>query len=291
MSLRPRKLLPSAIASTSVALGIGALSFGPAAATAPPLIFHPGVGIVLNSASAAAGTNASVQSNNWAGYDEGLLDTATLAQSISAKWTIPTATQKVVGQAESSATWIGVGGGCVNMTSGCSVTDPTLVQAGTEQDVSSSGQASYSAWWEILPVPSITSSITVHPGDTVSVSIGQTLPEVWSIKLTDTTDGQGFTETVPYPSTMDTAEWIEEAPVVIGASSTSPISAGEAALPNLGTVSFSGAALNGKNAALSPSYEIQMVSSSGAVLATPSAPNSTGDGFNVCTYITSCAAP
>jgi hypothetical protein len=89
---------------------------------------------------------------------------------------------------------------------------------------------------------------------------------------------------------MDSAEWVEEAPVVIRAGG-SPVSAGEAALPNLSSADFDLATLNGKNAGLKPAYEMQMVSSSGQVLATPSAPNAAGDGFNVCTYTSSCSAP
>jgi len=248
--------------------------------------YHPPISLAVDGVRA----DASAQSNNWAGYDEGLLDTGALAQSISAQWTIPTATEHTAGQSEASATWIGIGGGCVNITSGCSVTDETLVQAGTEQDVSSSGVASYSAWWEILPVPAITASITVAPGDRVSVSIASSLPEVWGITFKDLTNGHGFTETVPYPSTMDSAEWIEEAPVEIAAGSA-PISAGEAALPNLTADNFDLAKLNGHGAGLKPAYEIQMVNSTGGVLASPSAPDSDADGFDVCTYSSNCSAP
>ena len=129
------------------------------------------------------------------------------------------------GEAEDSATWIGVGGGCLN--SGCSATDSTLVQAGTEQDVSSTGQASYDAWYEIIPVPEIASTIAVHAGDVIDCSISQVVPGLWTITLNDATDGQGFTQTVPYPSDGSTAEWIEETPTEIGTSGTSL-----AALPN-----------------------------------------------------------
>ncbi len=174
------------------------------------------------------------------------------------------------------------------MSSGCAVTDPTLIQAGTEEDVSASGQTSYSAWWEILPAPSISASVSVNPGDKVSVSISG--PGLWTISFKDLTNGQSFTQTVPYTSPLDTAEWIEEAPVVISASGTSP-AAGEATLPNLSGGTFSNSRLNGSNPAFVPGYEMQMVSSSGQVLATPSAPSSSKDGFNVCSYSSSCGAP
>ena len=38
-----------------------------------------------------------------------------------------------------------------------------------------------------------------------------------------------------------------------------------------------------------PSEEIQLVNGSGTVLATPSAPDSDADGFDDCTYATSCS--
>src|SRR5580698_277648 len=157
---------------------------------------------------------AESQSSNWSGYNKGVLDTDTLTSSISAQWVVPTATQHTAGEAEDSATWIGIGGGCLQ--SSCSVTDSTLIQAGTEQDVSSSGQATYDAWYEIIPVPEIASTIVVHPGDVINCSISQVVPGVWTISLSDSTDGQSFTETVPYTSDESTAEWIEETPTEIG---------------------------------------------------------------------------
>lgn len=222
------------------------------------------------------------QSNNWSGYDEGILQTESPFTSISGTWVVPTATQHTKGQAEDSATWIGIGGGCLDTS--CAATDETLIQAGTEQDVAATGKASYSAWWELVPVPSIAATVAVHPGDTIHCSISDVVPGVWSIVLEDATDGQGFTETLPYASTMDTAEWIEETPLVVGTG------AGISALPNLSTVSFTSATVNGANPHLVPADAIQLTNATGGVLATPSAP-ATGDAFDDCTYASSCAAP
>jgi hypothetical protein len=275
--LRPRRFLGYSFASLAIGIVFVIGASGAPAATGLA-VSHP-VAHILKTKIVA---DSMVQSSNWAGYDEGLLDTSKLAQSISAEWTVPTASQHTAGQAESAADWIGIGGGCVDTTGGCLVTDETLIQAGTEEDVSASGQASYSAWWEVLPAPSLTSSVAVHPGDVVKVSISQVVPEVWTIAFNDLTDGQSFTQDVPYPSPMDTAEWIEEAPVVVSTSS-----AGEATLPNLTSPNFTAATLNGSNPGLSTKYAMQMVSSSGQVLATPSAPSG-GDAFSVCTYSASC---
>jgi hypothetical protein len=223
------------------------------------------------------------QSSNWSGYNQGILDTDTPVSSISGQWVVPTATAHTAGQAEDSATWVGIGGGCLE--SSCTLTDETLIQAGTEQSVAANGTASYDAWWEIIPVPEIESTIAVHPGDVIDCSISSTVPGVWTITLNDTTDGQSFTETVPYPSDESTAEWIEETPTEIGTSG-----AATASLPNLTTVQFSEAAVNGANANLAADQAVQLTDSSGAPLATPSAPVG-GNAFDDCAYASTCPAP
>ena len=239
--------------------------------------FHPPIAVV----------NAS-QSTNWSGYNQGTLEKSdTLFHSVSGTWTVPAAHAHKAGEAEYSSSWVGVGGGCVD--SGCTVTDPTLIQAGTEQDVAANGSTSYSAWWELVPVPSVTiPNIAVHPGDHMSVSISEVVSnsDLWTIAVKDLTNGQSFSQTVPYSSTHLTAEWIEEAPTTIGTSGT-----GVAPLPRLSGAHFDKATTNGAPAGLSSGEQIQLVNSSGTRLATPSAPDPDHDGFNDCTYTTSCAAP
>lgn len=228
-------------------------------------------------------TLADSQSSNWSGYNQGVLDTGRPTSSISAQWVVPTATQHTAGEAENSATWIGIGGGCLQ--SSCSATDSTLIQAGTEQDVSTSGQASYAAWYEIIPLPEIASTIAVHPGDVINCSISQVVPGVWTVSLNDITDGQGFSQTVPYPSDESTAEWIEETPTQIGTSGV-----GLAALPNLSTVQFTQATVDGANAGLVPSQALQLIDANGNPIATPSAPVA-GNLFDDCAWATTCPAP
>jgi peptidase A4-like protein len=240
-------------------------------------------GKLLQITKPHVGLNAA-QSNNWFGYNQGTLEQGgKLFNSITGDWTVPTATQHTAGQDEASSDWIGIGGGCID--AGCTVGDNTLIQTGTEQDVSG-GKASYSAWWELVPVPSLTiSSITVHPGDHMHASISEVAADsdLWNITLQDVTTGQSFTTTVPYPSTHATAEWIEETPLTIGTGGT-----GLAALPNLSNTPFTGATVNGANANLKSSEEIQLIDSNGKVIGTPSAPNSTADGFTECAWATSC---
>src|SRR3954465_3187152 len=160
------------------------------------------LGLMSGSASAARPArghfvhafNAN-QSNNWFGYNQGTLEKGNkLFNSISGDWTVPAATQHTAGQAESSSDWIGIGGGCID--AGCTVGDNTLIQTGTEQDVDSSGKASYGAWREIIPGPSINNStFSGSPGHQMPADITEAIPNsnVWNITLPDVTKGKTFT--------------------------------------------------------------------------------------------------
>jgi hypothetical protein len=240
-------------------------------------------GQLLHITKPGVGFNAA-QSNNWFGYNQGVLEQGgKLFNSITGDWTVPTATQHTAGQDEASSDWIGIGGGCIDAN--CTVGDETLIQTGTEQDVTG-GKASYSAWWELVPVPSLTiSNITVHPGDHMHAAITEVVPDadLWKITLQDVTTGQSFSTTVPYPSTHATAEWIEETPLTIGTSGT-----GLAALPNLSSTPFTNATVNGANANLKASEEVQLIDSNGNVIGAPSAPNGSANGFTACAWATSC---
>jgi Peptidase A4 family len=238
-------------------------------------------GAVVHIVKPGLRANAN-SSNNWFGYNQGTLEQgAKQFNSIAGDWTVPTASQHAAGD-EASSDWIGIGGGCVD--AGCTVGDNTLIQTGTEQDVSS-GSASYGAWWELIPGPSIAiSNLTIRPGDHMHADISEVVAgaNAWTITLQNVTRGQTFTTTVPYASTHATAEWIEETPLLIGTN------AGLAALPNLTTVPFTGAKVNGASAGLQAAEKMLLTDSNGAVIGTPSDPNGTRDGFSACAWATSC---
>jgi peptidase A4-like protein len=252
-----------------------------APATARPVTAH---GQLLHLAAGPSGALNADKSNNWFGYNQGALEAGGgLFHSIAGNWTVPRARQHIKGHAEESSDWIGIGGGCVN--SGCGVSDPTLIQTGTEQDVSAGGAPSYSAWWEVIPGPSVPIAMTVHAGDRMHASISQILPEVWNITLQDRTSGKSHTIRVPYASTQDSAEWIEETPLILGAN------AGFASLPQLSSPDFDRAAVNGAPVHLKSAQAIDLTNSSGRTIAVPSAPDPDRDGFNACTWARACAAP
>jgi hypothetical protein len=227
------------------------------------------------------------QSQNWSGYNQGALEQGgKLFSHVTGDWNVPTATAHTKGTAAFSSSWVGIGGGCVD--AGCALTDGTLIQAGTEQDVDASGHASYSAWWELIPAPSVTiTTMPVKAGDHMHVDIGSTAPGLWSMTVKDVTTGKSFGQTVPYSSTEASVEWIEETPVVIDNNG----SVGVGPLPNLSTVTFDLAAVNGANPKLKSSEEIQLVDSNNKPLATPSAPAADTDGFNDCAYASTCSPP
>jgi peptidase A4-like protein len=230
------------------------------------------------------------QSSNWSGYNQGTLEQGNEQfNQVSGTWRVPTATQHMAGEAEYSSTWVGIGGGCVD--AGCTITDATLIQAGTEQDVDANGVGSYSAWYELIPEPATTiTGMAIHAGDRMSVSIEEDPAgsNMWTFAVKDLSTGESFVLSAPYASTHATAEWITETPVVID--NNGNVTVGP--LPDLSRVTFDRAATNGRPANLQGSEEIQMVDpNSSRALATPSGPDPDNDGFNDCTYASSCKAP
>jgi hypothetical protein len=223
------------------------------------------------------------QSSNWGGYAQGILEPGKAGgfHQVSAKWVVTTARQHTPGRAEHSSTWVGVGGGCLNPS--CLAGDGTLIQAGTNQEIDSSGHATYGVWYELIPAPQLTvTTVKVKPGDLVYVDIHETIKNsnVWVIFIKNLTNGQSFKKTLPYSSTHATAEWIVETPIVVGTGGT-----GFAAMPNLAKTVFSGVLVNGAKAKLTPAEKVLLVSG-GQRIATPSAP--LANGFHVCTYASSC---
>jgi hypothetical protein len=270
-----------ALTRLTVGLAVSLATCGVAAASASAALTSHGQLLHL-SPGLHSNTNSS---SNWFGYNQGTLEQGdTLFNSITGDWIVPTVTQHTAGQAEDSSDWIGIGGGCID--AGCTATDSTLIQTGTEQDVDSTGAASYSAWWELVPAPSLAiSNMTVEPGDHMHASIDEVVADsdVWTITIQDVTRGESYTTTVPYSSTHATAEWIEETPLEIGTD------AGFAALPNLTNPAFTSATVNGASAELKASEQMDLVDSNGNLIGAPSAPNSSADGFDECAWASTCS--
>lgn len=220
----------------------------------------PGSG---SGGSGAAATYAYT-STNWSGY---LASSGTFT-GVSGSWTVP----HVSGNGTSTtadAAWVGIGG----------VTSSDLIQAGTNDTVSASGQVTVNAFYEMLPAPETpVPGMTVGVGDEMSVNIVQLASGKWQINIADVSRGENFSTTVSYSSSLSTAEWIEEDP--------SYASGGLVPFDNFGTINFGGGTTteNGASQTIASAggQAIILVSRhSGKALATPSAIGADGKSFSV----------
>ncbi len=142
------------------------------------------------------------QSANWAGYDV----EAGPYTAVTGTFTVPVMAP-AAGEAAVSA-WVGIDGA----TDG----DAALIQAGvalvTNPDMGTP-TVSVVPWWEVLPAPATPiTTLTVRPGDRVTVQLAQVTAATWRITLADDTAGRSFSITQPYSAQLASAEWIVEAP-------------------------------------------------------------------------------
>jgi hypothetical protein len=211
--------------------------------------------------------NLGWSSRNWSGY--AVTDTG--ITSVVGHWTVPTVhtPAKKAQQRKNaySSSWVGIDG----------FNNSHLIQAGTEQDWQRSirkhpGSGFYQAWWEILPAAETPiTSITVHPGDAMTVSITEGAANRWTIEVADTTTGQTFSIVETYTGPKDSAEWIQEAPT---------IGRRVAALADDSNTVFDLGRVNGATPGLTSSDGGAMFKGK-AQISTPSAPNPNQDGFAV----------
>src|SRR6516164_5994586 len=172
--------------------------------------------------------------------------------SASMTWVVPTVSfgqsTDTTSSTQYSANWVGIGGFCANQL--CTRGDHTLIQLGTEQDVSPSpppsGTANYYAWYEVLPqaeTPLDPVKYPVSAGDLMTASLSCQQPcsgkkQNWTLSMTDTDPTQNIQKwfwsiQLSYGSSLLSAEWIEEA----------PYSGGILPLADFGTAHFPGADL------------------------------------------------
>lgn len=244
--------------------------------------------------TAMRGPHDTLQSSNWSGYAVPSYATGQKYTSASGTWIVPTVANTSAGY---SSSWVGIGGFCLNTS--CTRTDHSLIQLGTEQDVDVSGNASYYAWYEMLPNPEIKiTSFTVHPGDMITASLklqpaaqklngkntGSKTAQSWFLTLTDQTASSSWSAIFTYNSSLASAEWVEEAPYL----------GGILPLANYGTATFDpGTVNNNQNPGLTAAEGVIMINPNGQT-SNPSSPDSDIDGFNTCWgsgTLTTCAAP
>lgn len=150
---------------------------------------------------APAALASTTNSTNWAGY--AIHRPHVAFRSVEGTWTQPNA-QCTPGIRTYSSFWIGLGG--------FSLSSNALEQIGTEVDCKTSGAVHSTAWYELVPAPSVQLRLTVHPGDVMHALVAVSGRRV-QISLYDETRKRGFHKTLT-TSFIDvsSAEWIVEAP-------------------------------------------------------------------------------
>ena len=262
---------------------------------------------------AAAVRDTMEVSSNWAGYvSTGLGSTATTAspttqfKRVTATWKQPAATCTGNGTATASALWVGLGGYSTRSTA--------LEQTGVSADCSASGKASYYAWYELVPDPSITvKNLKINPGDVITASVVVDGNEVL-LWLKNRTRNAVFSKRVTLASPdLTSAEWIAEAP----SECTSNGYCRQIPLANFGAVTFTKvaalASINGLgdqggtiSSPLWQSTPVQLVprgtqrffgdaverpdATTGSAGATPAAPTADGGSFSV-SWVANATAP
>lgn len=269
-SIHRRMLLIAGAAAAFLAFGMPGGSAQPAPAT--PL--HHRL-LPVDVHAPLAQRNADQDSLNWSGY-AALPGPGQKVTRVSGSWTVPSAGIVPPGF---SSTWTGIGG----------YNTGDLIQAGTTQDTLDG----YYAWYEVLPdtetpISGCTgdAACTVNPGDAVKVDISSLGGSQWSIVIANAGKWTWST-TLTYASTFSSAEWIVEAPTLLVAQTT---------IAQLGTVHLdqNTFALDGGTArtiAQGGPVSIRLSLAGLVTEATPSGLDGQGDGFNVCTYTSSCPTP
>jgi Peptidase A4 family len=225
-----------------------------------------GVRPVSGSAGLGPDNAADAMSANWAGY--AAAQSQGSFTSVAASWTQPAVTCT---EAESfSAFWVGLDGDGT----------ATVEQTGTEADCVD-GTPSYQGWYELFPNAPVFFSNPVQPADELSASVVSDGNGIFTLKLTDAT--QGWTQSSQQSdqdAALGSAEIIAEAP-----------SDGQQVLPlaDFGTVNFTNATINNQALGSIGNLTAITMADSGTTLATPSALTGT-NAFGV-TENTSASAP
>ena len=211
-----------------------------------------------SSAQRTAANAATATSENWAGYvSDGGTGTFT---SVSASWAQPAVTCTATNTF--SSFWVGLDGDGT----------ATVEQTGTEADCDG-GTPSYQGWFEMFPNAPVFFDHPVQPGDAMSASVVAAGGGVFTLTLTDST--QGWTQTTNQTSDtaqLGSAEVIAEAPSD-GTGAVLPLS-------NFGTVTFTDATVDNTAFGNENPSALAMVSASNITEATPSALTG-GNAFTV----------
>lgn len=230
-------------------------------------------------------SSSSSVSSNWSGYRAATQDGSGFTH-VAGSWVEPSVDcSTATGHA---SFWVGLGG-----SNAGDAGSAALEQTGTAIDCDASGNATHTAWYELLPAPPVQLDLKVSPGDHMSASVTVNGTNV-TMTVSNATTGQSTTKnltmTNPDPD-LSTAEWIAEAPSRCDGGGCQPLT-----LANFGKVAFSNAiatssghtgtisdpAWAAEPVALSPSAGMtQVATDGGSGGAQPSQVSSDGSSFSV----------
>ncbi|HWE73535.1 MAG TPA: G1 family glutamic endopeptidase [Stellaceae bacterium] len=229
-----------------------------------------------NDGSLKSGPHFTLLSSNWAGYAVANFQTGQTYHAATLTWQVaPISFGQTLSEDsdEYAASWVGIGGYCTNAS--CTTGDPSLIQLGTQSEVTADGVATYSAWLEMLPKPPVAIPIKIHAGDVVTASLQCTArcsekKQAWTLSMTNLSSGKSWSDSFPYTSSQLSVEWIEEAPVI----------GGVLPLANFGVAPFGTAGANGTAPILTFADNGIAMADPWGQIAVPSEPDA-GDDFDV----------
>jgi hypothetical protein len=228
---KPSRAGGVAAGALAVALTAGALAFAPASAAVTtvtsskvPASIRPStplkaVGARPGAAASAATTVTSLESVNWAGYAASF--GTTTFRFVSAHFTVPPL--DCTGVTASNGAWSGHWVGLDGFRSTSTTVEQTGLLAGCDGTT-----PVYAPFWEMFPNAPGYPSITVSPGDAISLSVYYNRStRKFTLTFSDTTNGQHFTRTRACPAgatcRRNSAEAISEAPFDTATSTILPL--------------------------------------------------------------------
>ena len=228
---KPSRAAGVAVGALATALTAGAFALVPASAAVSavtsskvPAAIQPStplraVGAGPGAAASVATSVTSLQSVNWAGYAASL--GTTTFRFVSAQFTAPSldCTGVTAASGAWSAHWVGL--------DGFRSTSTTVEQTGLLAGCNGTTPV-YAPFWEMFPNAPGYPSITVHAGDTISMSVYYNRStRKFTLTFSDATSGQKFTRTRACPAgatcRRNSAEAISEAPFDTTTSSVLPL--------------------------------------------------------------------
>ena len=197
------------------------------------------------------GVSANGDSFNWSGY----VASGGSYTSVSSTWVVPTVSCTTNGTV---ADWVGLDLG-----------SPTVEQTGTGVSCAT-GSPQYYAWYEMYPNASSNYPDSVNPGDSVSSTVTYLGNSEYRLLLTDATAGWTENNVVAGPSGAEnaSAEVVNEAASANGATT---------ALPDFGSVYFSGSTFDGGSLQSANAQGEDMVNGSNDIIAKTGLDDTTGD--------------